>query len=412
MSTTTATDVRYPASRPRNGSAWDVPLMGAVLASFVALRAFSTALVVYIARHPVVPVGGKRPSANDPWSVLSSWDGRWYRHIALHGYPSQLPTRKGVVIGNPWAFLPLYPKSVRLVMDSTGASFPVAGVALATIAAALACVLIVPLLRQRVGRLGAYSAAVLVAAAPASPVLQMTYAESYGLLVLVLFLIMIDRERWLLAALALLVAGVTRPLALPAAAVVVVAIGVRVLQARPRPVGRGEALRMLAVLAAVVASVVAWPLWAAHRTGLDVAYTATEAAWHHGHSLKPFEALFHAARVALGPITGPLLVVAVGALYAALLLSPLATRLGPSMRTWCLSYAAFIAAAGGYVTSQIRFLLPLVPLGAVLVGSAARRQPPVRVSVCLLIVLMTLSLGAQVWWVTHLLRPVHVLRPI
>ncbi len=69
------------------------------------------------------------PTLVDPHTylhVIANWDGQWYRLIASHGYPSHAAGRRMASLQqNAWAFYPVFPLLVRLVMI-TGVSFGLA----------------------------------------------------------------------------------------------------------------------------------------------------------------------------------------------------------------------------------------------------------------------------------------------
>ena len=70
-------------------------------------------------------VGHTEPSLQDMFGL---WDGVWYERVAREGYPVQLPVDAdtGAVTYSAWAFYPLYPYLVKVVMV-TGLPFTVAG---------------------------------------------------------------------------------------------------------------------------------------------------------------------------------------------------------------------------------------------------------------------------------------------
>ena len=61
-------------------------------------------------------VGRSQETGTSYGVLVTNWDGGWYRTIVEHGYPQHLPTVHGVLQENQWAFYPLYPSLVRLVM--------------------------------------------------------------------------------------------------------------------------------------------------------------------------------------------------------------------------------------------------------------------------------------------------------
>ena len=101
----------------------------------------------------------------------------------------------------------------------------------------------------------------------------------------------------------------------------------------------------------------------------------------------------------LGPTGLAVLVVAL----VLMVLGPWARALGPQLRAWCLAYPAYLAVVLDPWTSIFRYLLPLFPLGVVLVGGGWSRRPPhgLRWRTGLLVLA---GLVLQVWWVWELYR--------
>lgn len=395
----------------------DTVAITSALGLAVALRGLSAVLMTRAAVHPV-PVAGVDGAPGHPvaragrgyWRLVTSWDGHWFRLITTQGYPHTLPSRAGVVLHNAWAFLPAYPIAVRWAMQMTGKSFPVAGAAIALACSLLAAALIVVLLTPRLGRVASVACAVLVMAAPASPIFQMTYSDGPALLVLVAVLLSLDRQRWLAAALLMLVAGFTRPIAAPLTVVVAVAVFVR-WRSTPRP-RRGEAARIAVLMAASVLATIAWQLVAWLRTSDPGAYPQTEASWHSHHHIVLFASWIEAIRRTTGHPWDVVVFVVLLSAYVALFLSPLTTRLGPAMRTWCIVYLLYIGAVSDYVSSDVRFALLLFPLPAVLIGATARRPVPRRVMVVAMVVTGVAFMTLQVAWIDGLLRPTTILQPV
>ena len=76
-------------------------------------------------------------------------------------------------MANEWAFLPGYPMVVRLVMEATGLSFPVAATIVSLTSASLALVLLYGMVMRRGGHPVAFTAVLAVCVYPTSPVLQL-----------------------------------------------------------------------------------------------------------------------------------------------------------------------------------------------------------------------------------------------
>ena len=93
-------------------------------------------------------VGHPTPGLGDMFGL---WDGVWYERIVRDGYPVPLPVDAdtGRVTYSAWAFYPLYPYLVKLVM-LTGMPFAAAGLLLNLVLAGVAAVLIWAVLRSGV----------------------------------------------------------------------------------------------------------------------------------------------------------------------------------------------------------------------------------------------------------------------
>ena len=61
--------------------------------------------------------------------VTNNWDGTWYERVVIQGYPSHLPIDSSHAVGqNTWAFYPLFPRLVAVLMQVTGLAWtPCAG---------------------------------------------------------------------------------------------------------------------------------------------------------------------------------------------------------------------------------------------------------------------------------------------
>jgi hypothetical protein len=386
-----------------------VPFVLAVLAVWTLLRLVTTAIllwVTYAEQDPVV-FTGEQPRFFD---VAILWDGKWYQRIALEGYPDVLPRDgAGEVEQNPWAFYPVFPMLARLVMSVTGLTFGVAATLVATLLGYAAALVIAGLLRHLVGAPAALAAVALVGAYPAAPTLQVAYTESLALLLLAAVLWLLVRRQWWAAAAVALLTGLARPIALPLGLVALVAVVVRWRRRHEDPLATSEVVAMGGALVACGLSGLLWPAVAWWRTGRADAYTVTMSAWRQGEQITPFVPTLEISRFLVGDVLGPALLVGLGALLVAAVAGPWARGLGTELRTWCLAYPLYLAAALDPWTSIYRYLLPLFPLFVLLVGAGwARDDPRGRQPGWLLgvrtAVLVLLFAGWQVWWTWELFR--------
>lgn len=374
---------------------------------FLAMRVVS-ALIMWRAagdQAAFPPWTGASPGYLD-LTVL--WDGSWYRTIAEQGYPQALPVdAQGVVQQNAWAFYPVFPLVSAAVMAVTGLSFPVVASSLALAAGVIAGGVIAVLLARVVPARVALATVLVLAAAPPSPTFQIAYTESFALLLLAVFLLLVTDGRWLAAGLVALVIGLTRPIAAPLGVVLVVALLVRWRARRERPVSLHEAVSALAALVLTAVSVVEWPTIVGLATGRADGYTQTMAAWRVGHTITPLEPWRNITRWCLEQLGwSPDLAVPILAVLALLLLAmvlgPWARALGAPLRTWCLAYPAYLVVVLDPFTSLYRYLLLMFPLGVVFVGGGWSGRVS-RWLVPRTLVLVALGIWGQVWWVWNLL---------
>ena len=338
-------------------------------------------------------------------SFASIWDGAWYRVIAANGYPSTLPIdAAGHVTENAWAFMPAYPFLVRGLMVLTGASFEAVAVTV-SLAAGWGAALV---FRRLTGRFlddgRATFATVLFCVAPVSAVFQVAYAESMGLfLLLVALLLLVDRRWWTMLPVVLLL-GMTRPTGLAFAFLVVLVLGVWAF--RPAWVREPDRLTVRRAVPPLVVAVVsglvglAWPAIAWAVTGVPKAYTDTELAWRSSYigwqELVPFAPWIQGFGWWFRqPAGGILLTVAVVG-FAVFVFHPAARRIGLELRLWGVAYVVYLLAVFFPQSSTWRILLPIAPLLGIV---ALPRSPVYRV------LLVAVCLGLQwvwldtCWWV-------------
>ncbi len=366
----------------RSWATW--PLWLQAGAVYLALRLVSGLLLARAADQQVWFAGITGPSEGDIDLALS-WDAAWYDRIASDGYPETLPVGSdGRVQQNPWAFYPLFPYAVRFVGAITGLDFATVAPALAVLAGLGAAVLMAHLLHETspYAASGPALAAVAVwAAFPASPVLQMAYTESFSVLLLVIFLYLLVRNRWWAAGACALLLGVTRPIALPLSVVVVVALWLRWRERGVRPLPRAERVAMLGAALATGLSGVMWTAIAWWGTGRRDAYPATMTAWRGEAAINPIEpwrrtiswAIDHPTRETVVPALAMVLPLA---LSLVILVPRVADGIDLRLRVWCAAYSVYLLAVVDGNTSIVRYLVPLFPLALVLVG--AHRASPAR----------------------------------
>ena len=336
-------------------------------------RGYAAFLVVTTAAHQ-----GPNPwslAAPDYLAYIDGWDAGWFERIATGGYPTELPRdSSGALVNNPWAFLPLYPALVRVVMDATGAAWPVSASVVSLLASLVFFQLAHRLFLLRASPGTALAALTLLSVTPAVAVLQFPYSESLGLALLAGWLLLMERGRYAWAALLVPVIVLTRPLAAPLACACLILTGVLILTRRRAGAPlRGRALASLLVLDAVaVAAVGLWPAIAAWRTGIPNAYFLTEATWHGGRSLAPLTLFVRSFHTYAG-LPGVALAGVALLLVAWAMFSRPTLQLGLVQWAWLGSVLGYQVLIAPFAPSLLRYLLAAFPLALAAVAVSTDR---------------------------------------
>ncbi|WP_371131007.1 hypothetical protein [Arthrobacter sp. SDTb3-6] len=305
------------------------------------------------------PWSGARP---DYLTFIDRWDAGWYERIFDGGYPSGIPRNPdGTAQPNQWAFYPLFPLLVRGLNAVTALPWVVAGPLVATAAGFAAALVIYRLFRRVAAPATSLWGVGFFAVFPASPVLQVAYAESLGTFLLAAALLMLTGRRYRAAVPVVVLLCLARPAGVPFAAVVGAHLALRWVRRRRDPFPPREAAAGVVLLAVSTFMAFAWMLAAWWATGEPSAYTDTETAWRGTH-LVLFKPWFDAGIQLAGPFWGPLLPVLFVALAALYLNSQAVRRLGTELRVWCAVYLAYLLAVLDPQSSSFRMMLPLFPL--------------------------------------------------
>ncbi|MGL3199938.1 MULTISPECIES: hypothetical protein, partial [Curtobacterium] len=355
-------------------SGWSAPLV-----LWLASRAFSTLLLGTL--YAVATASGW-PFASyrrDPsfFTFSGSWDASFYRIIAERGYPTTIPVDDaGHVLPNAWAFLPVFPWLARTVMPVVGGSFWVAGVLVATLAGAGACVVLYRLVRAVRDDRAARWATALFAFGPTGFLLQVAYAESLFLLLLFAALLALVRRRyWWIAPLGV-VAAFTKPGVLALAVALAVHLVVRWVQDRSAFRWR-ERVAVVVTGLLVAAAGLAWPVIASAVTGRPDAYLDTELSWWVGfvgrQHFVPLTPWFTMAGTWLGP-AGIVLVVVVLAAAVWFWCRRDVRAVGTDVWSFTAAYVLYLVAVFLPQQSLPRLLMPTAPLlgSDVFVGTRGR----------------------------------------
>lgn len=349
--------VRSLSGRVSLGS---VPRWLALVGIIVGSRAVSTAMLLWFA-------GGQ---ADNPWTAAKPdlfdfsriWDSHWYRIIAETGYPTELPLDgDGRVQENAWAFMPLFPFLVRGLMVFTGESFAVVSVCVSTVAFAGFILVADRLFRRFLGDAGSLAAVSVIAFAPVSPIFQVGYAESLGMLFLAVVLVGLAERRWWMAMTFIPLAALTRPVGAPLALALAVLTMLAWKDRRDRNARIG-----LTVLAAISAA--AWPVIAGVVTARPTAYLDTEFAWRRPYvGDEPHvwgTGWWHSAEWWF-PGLGPWVIAGLVLASVSLALLPATRRLGTVALVWSGSYLMYLVLVLFPQSSVFRLLAPMFPLAGI-----------------------------------------------
>ena len=229
--------------------------------------------------------------------------------------------------------------------------------------------------RHLVGDRAALWAVAVVAFSPVSPVYQVGYAEALGMFFLTLVLIGLIEKRWLLAAIAIPLAALTRPLG----AALTIALFVLVIvkwKSDNRP-----AYVWLTVVA--TASTAVWPVIAWLMTGRMTAYLETELAWRrpylngeqgHGWGTGWWDSAHWWFQE-----NGPWVIAALAVIVVVVALLPSTRRLGAVALAWSFGYLGYLVLVLFPQSSIFRLLAPMWPLA----GSVARSRTASIVAIAL-----------------------------
>jgi hypothetical protein len=370
-----------------------------VLVVWLASRVVTTGLLLWFAaRQEANAWTGAHPGYLD---FAQLWDSTWYHLVAVAGYPSALPVdAAGRVAENAWAFLPGYPLLVRGLMVLTGLPWAPLSVAVSVAFSLAAALMVYRLFRLRLPGETSLFAVAVFCFAPLSPVLQVSYAESMHLFLLVLALWLLLQRRYLVLVPVVAVMALTRPSGLAFALALALHVVHRlVLRSRdPFPVAE----RILASGVAVFSGLMGllWPFLAWMSTGSPTAYTDTELAWrapYLGHGeLVPFTSWIQGVGFWMPGPAGLLVLALVVVGFALALFLPPVRRLGADLRIWLAAYGVYLLAVFFPQSSTFRLLMPMFPL------AEALAQPRSRWYRALLIVALVAGQWLWIrycWWV-------------
>ena len=318
--------------------------------------------------------------------VLTSWDGLWYLRIVRLGYPSYVPPN--ITYDQPEArvaFFPLYPYSVRALDRVLPGGDTLAAIVLNVLLGAVFIVLVGLLARAYFGVRHAERAMVLTAIFPGSFVLLFTYSEALLLVTAAACLLLLHRERFLLAGLAAALGTLTRPngVALVAACVAAAVVVIR------RDRTAGSALRAGTAVVLSPLGFLGYQMWIDHHTGESRSWFRVQGeAWKEGASFG-LTAIRRTLEAFTQPLTSPTDLITAASFIVTIVLVWIAVR-RHRLPLPAAAYSAVVVVLmllPATVTARPRFLFTAFPLliaAAVWLDDERRRDWwPWVTSVCL-----------------------------
>lgn len=380
-----------------------------VLAVYLGTRVVSAVVLLVVARTQAANLWTPAAPSYSQYTGLM-WDASWYRTIAEHGYPAELPIGvDGGVQQNALAFFPLFPAVARLVMSVTWLPWDVVAPTLALLfgtGAALAVHQLMAEVASRPAWLGDRAREGLPLATvgalglwAAAPVLQVAYTESLALLLLAGALLLLVRRQYVTAIPVVVCLGLARAVAMPFA-VAVAAHALARWRADRRGDGElapGERVSVVALAGTSVLAGFLWPAIVGLMTGEPDAYTLTQGAWRAGGVVVPVRPWLDVAQYWVHG-WWPVLLLAAAVLAVGSVLA--LRRFGPELQGWTAGYFAYLVAVVEPGTPLVRFLVlafPVAGVAAAWVLRARRRR-------LALVVLLLLGVAGQVAWVACIWR--------
>jgi hypothetical protein len=225
-----------------------------VLAPFFLSRALCDSLLVAF---------GMLRTRGSLLAGFDSWDGRWYRAIALHGYVVPPHTYH---LQTPWPFFPLLPAALR-ALAGTGISVSWAGVAFNHVVFLLALIGIQRLASRHTSADATRLAVWIAAFGPLSFVFSMLYPSALFIAASVWAFVWVDEHRDLAAGTAVAVAALSRPNGIIVLVVLVFAVGF-------------QRTRVLRLATPTLTALAAWLWFNAAQTGDPLRFLDAKKAWH------------------------------------------------------------------------------------------------------------------------------------
>lgn len=328
-------------------------------------------------------------------TTVTNWDGQWYWQIAAHGYPDHLPrsaTRQ--VVQNEFGFMPLFPMLARALMTVTGLDFPIVATSMSIFLGAICTLLLYLLVDRRSDALGANIAVVCLSAFTCAPVFLIAYADALALLLVLLVLHLVIRNKLIAVPILLTALAFTRYVVAAFALLFVV-----LLFSRWRSGAERKHLAYLLALSIWSALVtLAWPVVVAVMTGERNAYFLSIQTWGTDTGQLAVIRFLQSYSGALGGLGVAILVAAVWIAIVVRLVT-----MGQSettLKAWSGLYAAYILMVTNWTPNGIRYYLLALPVCWPITNSTGGTR---RARVLTVTLLGILGLLTQWWWIRYVL---------
>jgi hypothetical protein len=309
-----------------------------------------------------------KPYLGEPFmNQQVAFDSEYYLSIATVGYNDPKVTSAridGQLTPLNYAFLPFYPYVMRAVSFPLRA-FGLTAIATSTLAGVIVSVLgtlggllaLYDLARQELGESGAWRAAFYLLVFPAGFFLAMVYTE--GLFVGLAFgsLALIQRKKWVFAALLAICATLTRSIGVALVIPLAVAYGRSGQWGEFRPMGKG--LKQLGLAMAVVSPLIAYTIWRLSPLGRMFQLVDEN---YFGRQLLDLEISFNGWGSALrslagsNPQTAAYYMIEIGATLLAILACIFTFKRYPEVTLFSLA-VIFISLTSGYPQGMHRYVM-------------------------------------------------------
>lgn len=330
-------------------------------AAIVPAAKLSTLIEVGLDQRPTGSVTA-RETINGVVDTLTTWDGRWYFELVRSWYPHSVSPH--ITYDDPGAsaaFFPVYPALVRAANVGLPGGDVTAGIAVNFALGSLFIYTVGVLARRWFDADTAKRAMMLACLYPGSFVLSITYSEATLLVAAAACFLALEHQRWMLAGLAGLVAGASRP---NGAAVVLACAVVAFHEVRRRDDKRRNWQALISVAVAPIGTMGA--LWYIGHQAHEplVWFRVQREAWGEGTSFG-VTAVRHIGRFAVSPFSSPTNVVTTMSVLSLVIGLMALWRVRAGVPKYAVVYCigvVLLMVAPSTVTARPRFVYTAFPL--------------------------------------------------